>query len=204
MISPVVSAHDVSKNYGPKAVLSGLSLQVAPGEIYGLFGSNGSGKSTLLRILAGAIRPTSGSVAVTGLTGYVAQKPGVYNDLSVEQNLNFFARCYRPADAGLRASIEEVLERLGLTPFRRQRTGHLSHGWKQRLSLAAALCHQPSVLLLDEATAGIDPIARADLWTILSGYARSGAAIVLATHFTDEAERCHRTGYLNRGALVPA
>jgi ABC-2 type transport system ATP-binding protein len=203
MIPPVISARDLSKRYGSKTVLDGLNLRVASGQIAGLFGSNGSGKSTLLRILAGAIRPTRGSVAVTGLTGYVAQKFSLYHDLSVEENLTFFARCYGLSDASVRSNIEDVLQRLDLAQFRRDRTSHLSHGWKQRLSLAAALCHRPAVLLLDEATAGIDPIARTDLWKILRSYAESGTAIVLATHFTDEAEHCHFTAYLERGALTP-
>jgi ABC-2 type transport system ATP-binding protein len=198
-----ISACKVSKNYGAKKVLNGVSLQVAPGEIHGLFGSNGSGKSTLLRILAGAIRPTSGSIALSGLTGYVPQKFGLYNDLSVDENLSFFGNCYGLADTAVRSGVEEALERFELKPLRKQRTGDLSHGWRQRLSLASALCHKPAVLLLDEATAGIDPVARRNIWDILEATARSGVSIVVATHFTDEAERCHRIGFLDEGALVP-
>jgi ABC-2 type transport system ATP-binding protein len=178
-----------------------VDLEVAPGEIYGMFGSNGCGKSTLLRILAGAIRPTTGTVSIQGFAGYVAQRFSLYQDLSVDENLSFFARCYRPPDTTLRANIDAVVERFGLTPFRAKSTGQLSHGWKQRVAIACALCHQPSVLLLDEVTAGIDPQARADLWRILAESARSGTAIVLATHFTDEADHCHRTSYLHEGAL---
>ncbi len=202
MISPAVSVRDVSKAYGPRTVLNRVNLQVAPGEIYGIFGSNGCGKSTLLRILAGSIRPDGGTAAGTGLAGYVAQRFSLYRDLSVEENLTFYARCYRRPIDSIRSGIEKAIERLELGPYRRQRAGRLSHGWKQRLSLAAALCHEPSVLLLDEATAGIDPIARTGLWRILADCTRSGTAIVLATHFTDEAERCDRTGYLEQGALA--
>lgn len=199
---PIVFIRDVSKSYGTNIVLDRVNLEIAPGEIFGLFGSNGCGKSTLLRIIAGAMRSTSGEVAINGPTGYVAQKFSLYNDLSVESNLTFFARCYGLPKAAVQAVVEEMLERFELEPFRRQRTAHLSHGWRQRLSLASALCHKPSVLLLDEATAGIDPIARRELWTGLLNTARSGVAIILATHFTDEADYCHRFGYLDGGALV--
>jgi ABC-2 type transport system ATP-binding protein len=197
--APVLSVRGVTKNYGSKAVLQGIDLEVMPGEIFGLFGSNGSGKSTLLRILAGALRATSGIVERGGSTGYVAQRFSLYPDLSVEENLNFFARCYR-ADAG---RVERVMERTGLTAFRRDRAGELSHGWRQRLSLAAALTHDPSILLLDEATAGLDPGARGALWEVLSEYARAGAAIVLATHFPDEVERCARAAIIDGGRLSP-
>ena len=203
MTSPAVSARGVSKNFGDNVVLNGVDLQIAPGEIFGLFGANGCGKSTLLRILAGAIRPSSGTVAIQGFAGYVAQRFSLYQDLSVEENLSFYARCYRPADPALPSAIDAIIHRFGLAPFRRQRTGLLSHGWKQRVAIASALCHQPSVLLLDEATAGIDPDARQDLWTILTAAATAGTAILFTTHFTDEAARCPRTGYLRQGILGP-
>ncbi len=203
MTFPAVSASGITKKFGANLVLKGLDLQVAPGEIYGMFGSNGCGKSTLLRILAGATRPTTGTVSIQGFAGYVAQRFSLYQDLTVDENLSFFARCYRPPDATLRANIDEILERFGLTPFRNTSTGQLSHGWKQRVAIASALCHKPSVLLLDEVTAGIDPRARADLWSILVESAQSGTAIILTTHFTDEAAHCHRTSYLQDGVLSP-
>jgi ABC-2 type transport system ATP-binding protein len=203
MSSPAVSVNGVSKKFGANVVLNGVDLEIAPGEIFGMFGSNGCGKSTLLRILAGAMLPTSGTVAIHGVAGYVAQRFSLYQDLSVEENLWFYAQCYRPGDATLRADIDAVIERFGLAPFRGKRTGLLSHGWKQRVAIASALCHKPSVLLLDEVTAGIDPDAREDMWTILTDASRSGTAIILTTHFTDEARHCHRTGYLRDGLLGP-
>ena len=203
MSVPAVSVRGVSKKFGANVVLSGVDIEIAPGEIFGMFGANGCGKSTLLRILAGAILPTSGTVAIQGVAGYVAQRFSLYQDLSVEENLSFYARCYRPGDETLRADIGAVIERFGLAPFRVKRTGLLSHGWKQRVAIASAMCHKPSVLLLDEVTAGIDPDARDDMWTILADASRSGTAIILTTHFTDEARHCHRTGYLRDGLLGP-
>lgn len=201
-MTPVLALETLSKSYGAKTVLCDLNLEVFPGEIYGLFGSNGSGKSTLLRIAAGALRKTSGTVRVRGVTGYVAQKFSLYPDLSVDENVNFFARCYGANAAEAQARAAATLDRVGLAPFRREPAGHLSHGWRQRLSLAAALTHSPSLLLLDEATAGLDPAARASLWEVLSEYTRTGGAILLATHFTDEGERCTRAARLEDGRLA--
>ena len=201
-MTPVLALQSLSKSYGAKAVLCNVTLQVLPGEIYGLFGSNGSGKSTLLRIAAGALRKTSGSVQVHGVTGYVAQKFSLYPDLTVEENVSFFARCYGAKAAEARERAANTLDRVALTPFRREPAGQLSHGWRQRLSLAAALTHSPSLLLLDEATAGLDPAARASLWEVLQDYVRTGGAILLATHFTDEGQRCTRAARLEDGRLA--
>jgi ABC-2 type transport system ATP-binding protein len=201
-MTPAISVEDLSKSYGAKTVLNRINLELRPGEMYGMLGANGSGKSTLLRIIAGAIRPSGGKVTVNGVAGYVAQNFALYDDLFVEQNIAFSARCYGLRGAELRRSVEAALRRLDLTPLRRERAGHLSHGWKQRLALAAALCHRPSILLLDEATAGIDPVARQGLAAILEDCARSGMAVLITTHHLDEAERCHRIGYLHEGQLV--
>lgn len=198
---PVLELESLSKSYGAKPVLDGVDLKVAPGEIIGLFGSNGSGKSTLLRIAAGALRATSGRVRVRGVTGYVAQKFGLYSDLTVEENLFFFAKCYGAPGAQARDRVEGTLDRLGLRPFRGEIAGELSHGWRQRLAVAAALTHSPDVLLLDEATSGLDPAARASLWEVLSNYAGAGGAILHATHFSDEAARCSRTARVQSGKL---
>src|SRR4051812_5056250 len=153
--------------YGAQRVLDNLSLTVSAGEIYGLLGANGSGKSTLLRIVAGAIRCSSGQVATTGSSGYVAQKFGLYEDLHVEENLRFFGRCNGLERPALDVAVESVLVKLGLSGERRRRTSELSHGWRQRVKLAVAVTHHPAVLLLDEATAGIDPDGRAEFWNIL-------------------------------------
>lgn len=195
---PVLVVKGITKSYGAKPVLRGIDLEVKAGEIVGLFGSNGSGKSTLLRILAGALPPSSGRVEIRASAGYVAQRFSLYPDLTVEENLGFFARCYRTDGA----RVDAVMDRVGLTPFRSYRADELSHGWRQRLALAAALTHDPKILLMDEATAGLDPDARTALWAVLGDYAKSGMAIVLSTHFLDEGERCARTMRIDGGVLA--
>lgn len=203
-MTAAISLHGISKSYGGKTVLRPVELEIGRGEIFGLLGANGSGKSTLLRILAGVLRPTSGAFTLSGSTGYTAQKFSLYDDLSVEENLVFWGRCQGLAGKQLEKRVEAAIADLDLTAARRQRTGLLSHGWKQRLSLAAAICHEPSILLLDETTAGIDPVGRRDLWGLLAGFAAAGGTVLLATHHTDEAERCDRVGYLRDGEVVVA
>lgn len=202
MTTSAISLREISMSYGKTPVLNRVSLEVAPGEIYGLIGSNGCGKSTLLRIIAGALRPLSGDVTVNGSCGFVSQTFALYEDLSPEENIRFFGQCSGLTGEQLKTSVEEVMSRMDLLPFRRQRTDQLSHGWRQRLKLAVALCHKPSILLLDEATAGIDPLAREEMWNIFSDYASSGVAILLATHHMDEAAKCNRIGYLKNGCFI--
>jgi ABC-2 type transport system ATP-binding protein len=201
-MSIAISIQQLSKSFGAKKVLGPVDLQIEAGEIYALLGSNGSGKSTLLRILAGALRATSGAATLSGRAGYVPQNFALYPDLRVEENLQFVAQCLGSSKPRIGEQVEAVLARVGLAEFRRERTAHLSHGWKQRLALAAALIDEPPIVLLDEATAGIDPVARLDLWSLLRDCASSGAAILLSTHHTDEADRADRVGFLSKGILV--
>jgi ABC-2 type transport system ATP-binding protein len=202
LTNPAIRLRDVCRSYGPTAVLKDVNLEVWPGQIHGMLGSNGSGKSTLLRIVAGALKATSGHADIEGTTGYVAQKFSLYEDLSVEENLAFSARCYGLHGKALKVQVNETLERFDFARIRKQRTGQLSEGWKQRLALAAAMCHAPSVLLLDEPTAGVDPAARSEFWEILADCAHREVAILLATHHMDEADRCDRISYMNEGTLI--
>lgn len=197
----VISIRNLQLSYGRKKVLAGVDLELYPGKIYGLLGANGSGKSTLLRILAGALRPDSGEVAGKGVTGYVAQKFSLYEDLTVEENITFYGRCHAIPGRELAARVDGVLQRLGLLDLRRDTTSRLSHGWKQRVALAAALCHAPSLLLLDETTAGIDPVGRDALWKIFDECCRDGAAVLISTHHDNEAGRCDQIGFLQDGRL---
>ena len=201
-MTPAIAFRAVSHSFGAHSVLSEVTLEIGRGEIYGLAGANGSGKTTLLRAAAGAIRPAGGSIQVMGTTGYVAQKFGMYEDLLVEENLRFFARCHGLSGAELETAVDRVVGRFGLAGRLRTPAGFLSHGWKQRLAIASALCHRPTALILDEATSGIDLATRFEIWELLVEFARDGVGIVLATHDTEELSRCDRIGYLQGGRLI--
>lgn len=207
-----IDVRGLNKSYGDKRVVRDVSFQVPPGRITGFLGPNGSGKTTTLRMLCGLLRPDSGQGTCLGLdilkhagaikrqTGYMTQKFSLYDDLSIEENLQFVARVY-----GLdrrRTRVADALERLGLTSRRRQMAGSLSGGWKQRLALAACILHEPKLLLLDEPTAGVDPKARRDFWDEIHALSAEGITVLASTHYMDEAERCHDIAYIVYGRLI--
>jgi ABC-2 type transport system ATP-binding protein len=207
-----IEVRDLTKRYGERVVVDHLTMQVRRGEIYGFLGPNGSGKTTSIRMMCGLLTPDGGegrtlgldvvreSAAIKTRVGYMTQRFGLYEDLSIRENLQFVARVYELDRIGPR--VDEALKRLGLASRATQLAGRLSGGWKQRLALAACMLHEPELLLLDEPTAGVDPGARRDFWNEIHTLAAQGVTVLVSTHYMDEAERCHRLGYIAYGKLL--
>jgi ABC-2 type transport system ATP-binding protein len=209
---PVIDVRDIHKRFGDKEVVVGVTLQVAPGEIFGFLGPNGSGKTTSIRMMCGLLTPDAGSGTCLGYdirreadqikrrVGYMTQRFSFWDDLTIRENLDFTARMYQMADR--RSAVDRALADLGLASRSGQLTGTLSGGWKQRLALAACMLHRPRVLLLDEPTAGVDPNARRQFWDELHRLAAEGISVLVSTHYMDEAERCHKLAYIAYGRLL--
>lgn len=207
-----IHARGLAKSFGDRPAVRELSIDVPAGTIYGFLGPNGSGKTTTIRMLCGLLTPDAGEGTCLGYdllketakikrdVGYMPQRFGLYEDLTVHENLEFMARMYDLPQP--RHAVDEIIERMDLGDYRRQLAGELSGGWKQRLTLASCVLHSPHLLLLDEPTSGIDPKARREFWEEVNGLSREGITVLVSTHYTDEAERCDQIGYMSMGRLL--
>lgn len=212
--SEAIKTNALQKRFGKVTAVEELSLHVKSGELFGLVGSDGAGKTTTLRMLAGIMDPTGGEALVLGRNmaqeaeevrgdiGYMSQRFGLYPDLTVLENLRFYADIHMIPAREKASRIDELLGFSNLAPFKERLAGKLSGGMKQKLGLACALVHRPRVLFLDEPTNGVDPVSRRDFWRILHGLLGEGVTILVATAYLDEAERCHRVGLMHRGRLL--
>jgi ABC-2 type transport system ATP-binding protein len=211
---PIIVTEHLSRRFGDLVAVKDLNLEVRRGEIFGVLGPNGAGKSTTIRMLCGILDPTSGRGRVIGFDiatqaerikeriGYMTQRFSLYEDLSVEENLRFYAGIYGVPRRERRERVHQVLELSGLISRRKQLAGTLSGGWKQRVALASATIHEPPLLFLDEPTAGVDPVSRRGFWDQIHRIADGGTTVLLTTHYMDEAERCHRLAFIFRGELL--
>jgi ABC-2 type transport system ATP-binding protein len=209
-----VEIKNLERRFGDFVAVNRVSLEVYKGEIFGFLGPNGAGKSTTIRMLCGILAPTGGTGTVAGFDirtepekiksriGYMSQKFSLYDDLTPEENIDFYGGVYRIPEDKKRERKEWVIEMAGLQEHRRSRTSTLSGGWKQRLSLGCAILHEPSILFLDEPTAGVDPVSRRQFWDLIYDLSEQGVTIFVTTHYMDEAEYCDRIALIYRGELT--
>ncbi len=211
-MTPVLTLEHVVKSFGATKAVDDLSLEVAPGEMFGLMGPDGAGKTTTLRMMCGLLCPDSGQVRLFGADpfrstraaaasiGYVSQRFSLYGDLSIDENIAFFARLHGVSNFTDRRN--RLLDLTGLMPFRARLADKLSGGMKQKLALACTLVHEPKVLILDEPTTGVDPVSRREFWKLLTEFQSQGLTAVLATPYLDEVEKCGRVALLREGKVL--
>lgn len=212
--SSVVEAHELTKRFGDFTAVDRVTFHIPEGEIFGFLGPNGAGKTTVIRMLCGILRPTSGTGRVLGYDvahqpeaikphiGYMSQEFSLYNDLTVWENLDFYARIYGLPAEERPERVRELVAMAGLSGRERTRTATLSGGWKQRLALGCAIVHRPPMLFLDEPTAGVDPVSRREFWDLIYELAGRDVTIFVTTHYMDEAEHCNIIGLMHEGRLI--
>ncbi len=213
-MEPIIETRDLTRRFGDLTAVDRLNIAVAPGEIFGLVGPDGAGKTTTLRMLCGLVSPSEGSARVAGYDvvteaqevkdqiGYMAQRFGLYLDLTVEENMSFYGDLFGIVGVERQELTTRLLRMTRMEPFRDRRGGQLSGGMKQKLALMCTLLHRPQILFLDEPTNGVDPVSRRDFWTILYQLLKDGITIFMTTAYLDEAARCNRVGLMHRGKLI--
>jgi ABC-2 type transport system ATP-binding protein len=209
-----IQTEGLTKQFGKLLVVNNVNLEVPKGHIYGFLGPNGSGKSTMIRMLCGVLEPSSGVGTVLGFDvkrepesikqriGYMSQKFSLYEELTVKENLDFYSGIYGLKGKESKERQKELIELSGLVGRENQRASSLSGGWKQRLALSCALLHKPELLILDEPTAGVDPVSRRIFWDIITQLAKDGVTILVTTHYMDEAELCDEIGFIFFGNIL--
>jgi len=212
-VNPITVA-GLTRRFGNFTAVDNLSFEVRPGEIFGFLGANGAGKSTTIRMLCGLLKPTGGTAMVGGIDvgrdpegvkrriGYMSQRFSLYRDLTVDQNIRFFAGVYGIRGARLEARRQFVLEMAGLGGREKTRAADLAGGWRQRLALGCAILHEPPIVFLDEPTGGVDPLSRRMFWTLIDRLSAAGTTVLVTTHYLDEAEHCHRIAIIDAGRLA--
>lgn len=210
----IVEVHELAKHFGAFRAVAGVSFTVRRGEIFGFLGPNGAGKSTTIRMLCGLLTPTAGAGRVAGFDivreseqiktriGYMSQRFSLYDELTVEENIDFYSGIYRLPRARKAARKDWVLRMAGLVEHRRARTADLSGGWKQRLALGCAILHEPPILFLDEPTSGVDPNSRRQFWDLIYALSGAGVTVFVTTHYMEESEYCDRLGVIYRGEMI--